>query len=245
MSTSGGIVLGGLSEATVHLNAAAILTLFSAPTTIVAAPGANKAIVIVNSFGEFKAGLTAYGAVSLAAYYAAPLLANQATVGLDALLDGNQTSKITSAIPMPQQASLAADGAILSQGFTRTLAANAALVIGSITSDPQHQSGIVTSAPVSGGTGYVIGDTGTVDGKLFGTAAAYVVDTVAAITGAVLTYHLASVGTGYDLISNPHSTTAAGAQPGIGTGFTLNVTAINPADGDMYVTILYQTLTLH
>lgn len=228
-----------------HLDAAAILTLFSAPTTIVAAPGANKAIVVVNSFGEFKAATTAYGTVSLAAYYGAPLLANQATVGLDALLDGNQTSKLTSAVPMLQGAGGSLIDPPLATGYTRTLVANAPLVVGSITSDPQHQSAILTTALVAGGADYVIGDTGTVNGKVFGTAAAYVVDTVAAVTGAVLTYRLVSLGTGYDTISNPHSTTAAGAQPGIGTGFTLNITAINPADGDMYVTVLYQTLTLH
>lgn len=74
-----------------------------------------------------------------------------------------------------------------------------------------------------GGSGYVIGDTGTVNGGR--DLATYVVDTVN--TGAVVTYHLVSLGTGYSVATNV-ATTVGGAQPGVGTGFAIDISTVTP-----------------
>lgn len=80
---------------------------------------------------------------------------------------------------------------------------------------------IVTHALSAGGTGYAPGDTGTV---LFGdSSATYVVDTVNG-GGAVLTYHL--IGASNSGFAGVYSTETGGGQPGVGTGFTINVSAV-------------------
>lgn len=86
---------------------------------------------------------------------------------------------------------------------------------------------IATSMLAAGGAGYAVGDTGIVlDGN--GTPAAYLVATVDG-TGAVLTYTLSSAGTGYR-IQYGAQTQTAGAQPGAGVGFSVNVlTLTTPA----------------
>lgn len=79
-------------------------------------------------------------------------------------------------------------------------------------------NGILTSSLNSGGTGYVAGDTFTVSaGDMNATG---IVDTVGA--GVVLTYHITSVGSNYAAsVGSP--TIQSGAQPGAGTGLTINV----------------------
>lgn len=85
-------------------------------------------------------------------------------------------------------------------------------------------NGIVASNVTSGhaGTGYASGDTGTVT-FAGATVATYIVDTVSG--GAVLTYHLTSVGAGY-IIAGAYATATGGSQPGVGTGFQIDVTAL-------------------
>jgi hypothetical protein len=79
---------------------------------------------------------------------------------------------------------------------------------------------IATSTLASGGVGYAAGDTGIVlDGN--GTPAAYLVATVDG-TGAVLTYSLSYAGTGHR-IQYGAQTKTAGAHPGAGVGFSVNV----------------------
>jgi hypothetical protein len=80
---------------------------------------------------------------------------------------------------------------------------------------------ILTSSKNSGGADYVQGDTGTINTG--GTAATYVIDSVDA--GAVLTYHLTSAGAGYSPGTGV-ATTKAGAQEGIGAGFTVDIATV-------------------
>jgi hypothetical protein len=93
-----------------------------------------------------------------------------------------------------------------------------------ITSIIGGQNGITASNVTSGhaGTGYAVGDTGTV--TFAGTAAAtYIVNTVS--SGAVATYSITSVGQGY-IIAGAYVTATGGAQAGVGTGFEIDVSAI-------------------
>lgn len=236
MSTSGGTPAGELSVVTAHLTGADLATLFSVPVEIIPAPGANKAIIILGVAYETVAGVTSYEGQVAGLYYAGTVTANQniaATLDdLDLFALTVPASQVYPAPPNP--------GSI----FDTADATNAAVVVTEMAQDPVRAGAIVTTTLQAAGTGYVAGDTGTVNGKNYGAAATYVVDAVGAL-GIVTAFHVVSAGTGYDTVSNPHATTNAGAQPGVGVGFTLNVTAIPAADGDLYVTAFYKTITTH
>lgn len=77
------------------------------------------------------------------------------------------------------------------------------------------------SALNDGGNGYAVGDTGRVTGGKI--PATYIVTSVSG-TGAVTGYTITYNGTGY-AVSNGIATETGGAQPGVGFGFTINITA--------------------
>src|SRR5262249_45192632 len=83
------------------------------------------------------------------------------------------------------------------------------------------QGAIVASTLGVGGTGYAANDTGTIntgDGL-----ATYQVLTVTA--GVVATYQLVNRGSNY-IVANGVATSPGGAQPGVGTGFTINILTV-------------------
>lgn len=83
-------------------------------------------------------------------------------------------------------------------------------------------TGLTIDITVLGG-GYAVGDTGTIKGGT--TAATYLVVTIDA-TGNVLTYTIPSGGAGY-VVQNNVMTATGGAQPGIGAGFTIDISAVS------------------
>jgi hypothetical protein len=108
-----------------------------------------------------------------------------------------------------------------------------------LTGDTAYSSGpIVTTTLNAGGSGYVANDTGTIDGGVV--AATYKVLTVGA-GGSVLTYQVTSPGTAYPVINN-EATATGGAQPGVGVGFTVNITAVATGDGTLKVVTYYQII---
>lgn len=236
MSTSGGSGSGGLSVVTTHLTGAQIAQMFSSPHELIAAPGANRAVVMLGVEYETVAGVTSYLANDGGIYYdgvAAGALRIESTLNQLAMLGLNvPTSQFSRNQDLNPEETLT------------TVIANKAVNVTMPTADPARAGAIVTSTLAAGGAGYVIGDTGTIDSPEYGALAAYIVDTVGAL-GVVLTYHLTATGTGYDPSASPYNTTAAGAQPGIGTGLTLNVTAIPAPDGLLYVAAFYKTITTH
>jgi hypothetical protein len=97
---------------------------------------------------------------------------------------------------------------------------------------------IVTATLNAGGTGYVANDTGSIeDGS---DDATYQVLTVGA-GGAVLTFSVTSPGTEYT-VENGVATARSGAQPGVGTGFKVNITAVQVGDGTVKVVTFYQVI---
>jgi hypothetical protein len=87
----------------------------------------------------------------------------------------------------------------------------------------------------AGGAGYLANDTGTLtDGN---GDATYRVLTVGG-GGAVLTFLITAPGTGYT-VGNGQATAPGGAQPGVGAGFTVNITAVQKGDGTLKVTTYY------
>lgn len=232
-----------LAIAAAHLNAAKVGTLKTAPTLLVAAPGAGKALAVVNFTAEWVQGVDGFvTSLSPGLFYTAAA----AVVGNAASQDvGGLSSDL-----LPRISRFGVAGPLLTtvseaSSIARTIVANQPLVVGQPGTDPPRAGPIVTATLAAGGTGYVVNDTGTVDQQNYTGGAAYRVSAVAPVTGAVTAFVITAPGDGYDTLDNPVTTTAGGGQPGVGTGLTVNVAAIPPADGDLYVTALYRVITLH
>lgn len=218
---------GGLSTATISLTSAQIKALDVTPITLVAAAGAGKIIRPITFDLAYTFGTKPYGSVGGSASL---VLRYGTTTGqtfpLSApALDRAAASELSCYRPAPDVGPLnAAVNATLNVLASETLAAGP----------------IATSALNAGGLAYAAGDTGTVDGA--GSAdATYVIDTVGAL-GVVLTYHLDFAGTAY-VTQNAVTTTAGGGQPGVGTGFAINVTTVTPGDGTLKILAYYVTMT--
>lgn len=242
MSTSGGTSGGTspVSVATAHLDGAALAALFSAPTQIVAAPGANKVLAVVGAFAEYvigAAGTSHYdGGLGIGWLSGGTFFAATGVWSSNPLTLLPQVTKVSN-FPLPL------GGA---SGQSKTNAVNKPLCVGDDNASGSQVGPIVTATIAAAGAGYVPGDTGTIGPDPFtsSTDATYHVTTVDG-GGAVTAFTVTAAGTGYETASNPQPTAVGGAQPGIGTGFTVNVTAIGALGGDLYVTCLYQIVTTH
>jgi hypothetical protein len=236
MSTSGGGLGGGTFGASAHLNAAALGTLYSAPTVLVAAPGVGLALIPTFVAAEYKAGVDTYQTNVAALYWAAaPLtVTQQASVSLNG----------TIAQFIPPVNLLALGPTTLFQP-ARTVVENKALVVGDITADALPAGPIVTAAVAAGGTSYAVNDTGTITTDQYTGGATYTVTSVAAITGAVTGFTVTAAGDGYTTNHNPLATATGGGQAGVGVNFTVNVTAVHETDGDLYVSCSYSIFTLN
>jgi hypothetical protein len=98
--------------------------------------------------------------------------------------------------------------------------------------------GVGAASVGAGGTGYAIGDTGTI--TTGNGDATYRVLTVDGL-GAVLTFAITFPGSGY-ATGNGQATATGGAQPGVGINFTVDVNSIVNGDGSIKVTTLYQVI---
>lgn len=109
-----------------------------------------------------------------------------------------------------------------------------ALVLGTVGNvNPTRTASPVTVAIAAGGLGYVVGDRVTINGPAAPVSVS--VHTVGAL-GVVTSLVNLGNGAGYDTTHNPHATTAV---TGVGVGLTVNVTAITPPAGDIYVDTAY------
>jgi hypothetical protein len=92
---------------------------------------------------------------------------------------------------------------------------------GTAVNDAAGVGPIVSSVLNAGGSGYVVGDTGTINTG--DTLATYEVLTVS--SGAVATYSIKTKGTRYSIGANV-ATTVGGTQAGVGTGFTIDIVSV-------------------
>lgn len=99
-------------------------------------------------------------------------------------------------------------------------------------------SGVGAASVTAGGTGYAIGDTGTI--ITGGTDATYQVLSVSGL-GAVLTFAITFPGHGYATGAG-QATATGGAQPGVGIHFTVNVLTLVNGDGSIKVTTHYKII---
>lgn len=213
---------------TAQLTAADLLALGTTPFQLVPAPGAGmivglQEIAFIYHFGT-KAFTADAGPVSV--HYA-----GDATVelidaaGIVSGLVGAQSSFLF------KSAFMSAAAAILPGDDNR------AVVIGGIS---LNAGPIVTATLGAGGAGYAANDTGTI--TTGNGDATYRVLTVGG-GGAVLTFSITAPGTGYT-VGNGQATSPGGAQPGVGAGFTVNITAVQKGDGTLKVTTYYSIIAV-
>ena len=113
---------------------------------------------------------------------------------------------------------------------------NSAVVLSAL--NDYNAGPIATATLGAGGLGYLAGDTGTIttgNGN-----ATYQVLTVGA-GGDVLTFSITAPGTRYT-VGAGQATATGGAQPGVGVGFTVNITAVQTGDGTLKVVTYYQII---
>lgn len=228
-----------VSVATLHVNASQIGTLHSSPTQILAAPGSGNVVTAVKATFEWKPGTCGFASTMTPTFF-------WSGSGFD-LMDTPNGNGVNLGFLTPVAYVLqhnATAGSSSVANVARSLIENIAVVLGKEgATDPERAGPIVTSSLAAGGTGYAVGDTGTINTQAYTGGATYTVNTVSA--GAVVTYTINSGGDGYRTTVNPVATTKGGAQAGSGSGFTINVNSIPAADGDIYATLWYYTLALH
>lgn len=211
---------------TVHLTAADILALGTTPFELVPAPGAGMIVAVESCGFVYHLGTHAYEP--------------EVNPFLEVIYTGGALDLLNSTIPTNLLTG-AQSAFAYNQGNTPTKinilpgSDNTAVVLSGA---DFHGGPIVTSTLGAGGLGYVANDTGTLtDGN---GDATYKVLTVGAL-GAVLTYQITAPGTAYP-VENNSPTATGGAQPGVGVGFTVNITAVQNGDGTLKVTTYYSVL---
>lgn len=210
---------------TVHLNAAALAVLLGTDVVLVPAPGAGLMVELASLDWEYVPGVGRWNGNPLTLCYGG----DSAT---DVIADGDLdiSGLVAGTVGFTQSSRLVA---------ARTALANKALTLVEASADLTFTGPVVTVAIAAGGTGYTANDVVTIGGNA-GTKATATVSTVNG-SGVVTALALTTAGGPiYDTANNPHTTTG-----GTGTGLTVNVTAIVPADGDLYVTPRYRLRTLH
>jgi hypothetical protein len=218
----------GLLSTVTQLTAAQIRTLFSAPVTVIPAPGAGKIIALISAAFAFHFGSVQYNPAT------ADIL-NLFFANLDGIgeLDG-----IASLVSAPQSGFGALPGH--TQGINVILPGsdNRALVLQSAAD--LNAGPIVSSTLGAAGLGYAVGDTGTITNGA--NDATYLVTTVGA-GGAVTGYSISGNGSAC-VVANGNATVDGGAQPGVGVGLTINITAVSLGDGTLKVVTYYQIIAV-
>ena len=232
MSNSGGASGGGVASTLTHITAAQILTSHTTPVTVVPAPGANEMLMQIGETAEYVPGAGSYVVAGAGIYYTNGASADNPFAFVNHVFLGDAP---VHDVDIPAYAGM---------HDAKTAFTNAPLVFASSVSDPTSVGPITAATLQAGGNGYAPNDTGTINTDLYTGGATYKVLTVGG-GGAVLTFQITAGGDGYSTVDNPLATTVGGAQPGSGSGFTVNVTTVTPTTGDLYVTTLYQKVTTH
>lgn len=215
-----------LQSTTTQLTRAQILSLDTVPVTLIPAPGAGKLINVFGIAAILNFGTVAYSSASdvLSAFYE--------NAAFDAILAPGITDLVTNPADSNTYNVALLDG----DSGNLTGNANAAIQIDATTS--YNVGPIVTATLGAGGLGYIANDTGTIANG--NNDATYKVLTVGA-GGAVLTFQITVAGT-LCSVANGNATVDGGVQPGVGVGFTVNITAVQTGDGTLKVVTYYQII---
>ncbi len=218
----------GLLAAPFSLTALQLASLDTVPITLVAAPGASLFLVPHFVTAKQAAPVNASGAWADQILFTLP---SPFTATAGSTVPALNIASPSPAVPTAYASSIPTAGFAV----VKASAENQPLI--ALGAAAMRSGGVQTAVLNAGGSGYAVNDTGTIDGGA-GTAATYKVLTVDG-GGAVLTFSVLTPGTKYGLATGA-TTTAAGAQAGIGTGLTLDLTAIylgGAVSGTLYYTV--------
>lgn len=231
-------LVGGTPYVRTTVTRQEVLGLFNFPLATVPSPGSGKLLRIVGGTYWQKFGTVAYTAGSVPALWvgdASEFAAGNFT-GPTALhsFGSDDFMKESEDVAAPLAFGSFYDDADKVYGLAATME-NKPIYLGA---DSPQQGPIATVVIRDGGTGYVVGDTGTI-GSGGGT---YEVATVSG--GVVTSITLTDPGTAH-IIANGETTEAGGGQPGSGTGLTLDVTDLtaDAGDGEAVVDVYYGIVT--
>lgn len=212
--------------ATTNLTAAQIRALNSSPITVVGAPGAGKlllplGVALVYSFGTRAYKFPTGGADNIDLQYS-PSADGIGITFTNTITGGVSTFTYSGAFPGPVTILPGDDNSAIR-----------------IIANFNYTNGPIATATLGAGSaGYAPNDTGTI--TTGSGDATYKVLTVGG-GGAVLTFQITGAGTSY-ATGNGQATAVGGAQPGVGAGFTVNITAVNAGDGTLKVVTFYQII---
>lgn len=211
---------------TVNLTAAQIKTLHSAPVQAVSTPGVGKILVVVAVATVYKFNTTVFLPPTVAG----------AQLEFPSRPGGPLSGQLTATLNAGTD-SFALLGAGFASGFNILPGADNQPL--NFVSDIDFPNGAITATTLgAGGAGYAPNDTGTITTD--SADATYKVLTVGG-GGAVLTFQITGAGTSY-APGNGKATATGGAQPGVGTGLTINVTTVAVGDGTLKVVTYYQII---
>lgn len=207
---------------TFDLTANQINHLFSAPVTLIPAPGVGKAIAILNIQLVIENGIYSF-------------YSRSGSIHRHGLYYGSTSGQELSAWIDPGYSKIFFQNIVGSNVADRAVIENQPVVVAGLTEDLVNGGGIATATVNAGGAGYAPGDTGYVDPNDFAT---FIVDTVDG-GGAVTAFHFDHRGGGYTT-----GVYASSNNVGSGTGFTMNVTSVVPGNGTARAIITYFIVTL-
>lgn len=208
-----------------HIDAVAFLTLFSAPVELIPAPGPNKIALILGATLRYNGG-------------SAPVPSLDSPVGIGTP-DGGLIWTFTNNFILNDNC--VAGGSAIDGVLFQDKAVNHPLYVLNGSTNIGIWGAINESSINAGGSGYAVGDTGTVayNSQLNSTSqdATYLINSIGE-GGAVTGYTLSNPGTAYR--TEPGcDTQTGGAQPGSGTGFTLDVVVNTPQTGSIIIDAIY------
>jgi hypothetical protein len=206
------------------LTAAQLLALSTTPVQLIATPGAGKLLIVLGMAFVFKAGANLYQVNG----------SDDLNIGYSSAISDTPIPTVSNLIANAPNGWAYFSGSEFVSGAWGPGDDNQGLFIKAANS--YAVGPIVTTTLGAGGLGYAANDTGTI--STGSGDATYQVLTVGA-GGAVLTYSITAPGTRY-AVANGVATATGGAQPGVGVGFTVNITAVQTGDGTLKVATYYQ-----
>lgn len=215
---------------TVTLSAALLQSSIGFDVIIVAAPGAGKIIVPIIVALSYAFGTHPYQSVSSPADQ---MLVNYGT-DVNIVMEQPPMAGLLTAL----QSQFSVAGPAFPNGVIQVPnSVNKAMLIHAL---PYNVGPLLTASVSTGGTGYVVNDTGSINDGI--TNPLYKVTSIGA-GGAVTGFTLTSPGSGCTVQSGT-TTTTGGAQPGVGINFTVNELTIQLGDGTLKVTTYYQIIAV-
>lgn len=215
-------VNGGSLSRVISLSSAQLLDLANTAVEMIPAPGLNKGIIVTEVLSTYNFNTLDYPSLTPVLIYGA----NESV---------SYNADIAPFLGLAESAVL--NSTFEGNNFTKAIAANAAVNLKYVGDNDPAAGPIVTTTIASGGSGYAPGDEFGIIPLGSGNEASGTINTVDG-GGAVLTYTVSDPGTGYSISAGLVTETG-----GAGSGFTINITAVQPGDGTGIIEVFYRIVS--